>query len=78
MSKCLSVKELLPEPAVLNVLSVERLEHSWAIRAEMRTRSATCPQCGLLSHARHSRYWRKLRDLPAMGQAVRLALRVSR
>jgi transposase len=78
MNKCLSVKGLLPDSAVLNVLSVEKREDRWAIRAEMHTLSATCPQCGLLSHARHSHYWRKLRDLPAMGEAVRLELRVGR
>ena len=78
MSKCLSGKALLPDSAVLNLLSVKRLEHSWTIRAEMRTLSATCPLCGSVSRARHSRYWRNLRDLPVTGQPVQLKLRVSR
>ena len=39
---------------------------------------AACPRCGRRSEARHSRYWRTLKDLAAQGRAVTLRVRVSR
>ena len=37
-----------------------------------------CPGCRRTSVARHSRYWRTMKDLVAHGEAVRLRVRVSR
>src|SRR5271170_8292860 len=39
---------------------------------------ACCPCCGQLSRQVHSRYTRKLGDLPWQGRSVRLHLRVRR
>jgi hypothetical protein len=40
--------------------------------------SARCPACCRRSHARHSRYWRTLKDLAAQGRSVTLRVHVSR
>ena len=40
--------------------------------------SARGPACHRASRARHSRYWRTLKDLPAQGRGVTLRVRVSR
>src|SRR5262249_40108320 len=40
--------------------------------------SAVCPSCGVVSHSRHSRYWRQLNDLPLQGTCVQLKLRLGR
>jgi transposase len=40
--------------------------------------AAACPDCGAVSSARHSRYWRHLKDLPLQGRAVKMKLRVGR
>jgi transposase len=37
-----------------------------------------CPSCRRTSTARHSRYWRTMKDLTAHGQSVTLRVRVSR
>src|SRR3954471_13177332 len=37
-----------------------------------------CPECGQASRAVHSRYRRRPADLPALGRAVRLDLRLRR
>ena len=39
---------------------------------------ARCPACGQPSSARHSRYWRTPKDVPAHGRGVTLRVRVSR
>jgi transposase len=36
------------------------------------------PDCGVTSHSRHSRYWRKLRDLPMRGASVTLKVQMGR
>jgi hypothetical protein len=40
--------------------------------------SARCPACGRRSEARHSRYWRTLKDLAVHGRTVTLRIHVSR
>ncbi len=41
-------------------------------------RSGRCPDCGKTSRAVHSRYHRRPADLPSLGRAVRVTLRVRR
>jgi transposase len=70
-------KELLPDPASLKLRSVERGEQGWVVEASC-SGSAACPDCGVLSRARHSSYLRHLKDLPIQGVAVKMKLRVGR
>src|SRR5215207_5777869 len=46
------------------------------IRGTVRCRA--CPECGARSSRVHSRYWRKLGDLPLAGRPVRITLRARR
>ena len=77
MSNELSAQDLLPPEIGLTLLGFEKSEQGWLVRAEGRTRSE-CPACGTQSTARHSRYWRRLQDLPVQGKRVVLQLRLSR
>jgi transposase len=48
------------------------------LRVEPTCSSAACPTCGTRSSRCHSRYWRRPRDLPWRGHAVRLEIHVRR
>ena len=77
MGKKLSYKELLSN---LNGLTVRKLVPAgpgWIVEAEGSSH-ALCPDCGVTSHSRHSRYWRKLQDLPLQGASVTLKLQMGR
>src|ERR1035438_4036680 len=77
MGKKLSYKELLSN---LNGLTVRKLVPAGpggVVEAEGSSH-ALCPDCGVTSHSRHSRYWRKLRDLPLQGASVTLKLQMGR
>jgi hypothetical protein len=39
---------------------------------------AVCPGYGVASRSRHSRYWRRLRDLPLKGASVTIKLQLGR
>src|ERR1700722_4970494 len=77
MAKKLSYKELLSNLKVLTVRNVVAAELGWVVEAEGSSR-ALCPDCGVTSHSRHSRYRRKLRDLPMQGASVTLKLQMGR
>jgi len=77
MANELSYKELLPNLYNLAVRSVVATEKGWMVEAEGQ-RGAICPSCGLVSHSRHSRYWRQVKDLALQGTAVTLKLRMGR
>ena len=70
MTKTLSGKELLPDRTCLALLNIEKGEQGCLIEAA-GTDNAACPDCGVLSTARHSGYWRDLKDLPMQGQPVK-------
>ena len=74
-NELLSYKELLPNLYNLAVRSVVATEKGWMVEAEGQ-RGAICPSCGLVSHSRHSRYWRQV--LALQGTAVTLKLRMGR
>lgn len=57
--------------------SVEKNQDGWVVEATAPN-SAACPECGMLSTARHSSYIRHLKDLPVQGVAAKLKLRVGR
>jgi len=77
MAKKLSYKELLSNLKGLTVRNVVPAELGWVVEAEGSS-SALCPDCGVTSHSRHSRYWRKLRDLPMQGASVTLKVQMGR
>jgi transposase len=77
MPKSLSAHELLPSSSLLTLTTVERSDAGWTVRAQGPDH-ARCPRCRQVSTARHSRYVRTLKDLPAVGATVSLQIRVGR
>src|ERR1700709_280668 len=69
MPKLLSAHELLPPSSLLTLTTVERTDARWTVVAR-GPEHAWCPRCRQVSTARHSRYVRTLRDLPAVGATV--------
>ena len=76
-AKQFSLNELLPKSKNLTLRSAARTEAGWVVEAVGSDRAA-CPGCGVLSHSRHSCYWRQLRDLPVQGAAVTVRLQLGR
>jgi transposase len=52
-------------------------DQGWIMEAHGQN-SAVCPECQSISHSRHSRYWRSLKDLPVQGTQVILRLHLGR
>src|ERR1051326_3728190 len=77
MHNLLNVRDLFPSLSDLELLAVEKAGQAWVVRAEGRAFSH-CPLCGVKSISRHSRYWRRIVDLPIQGSPVILHLRMSR
>ena len=77
MAKKLLYKELLSHLKGLTVRKVVPADLGWVVEAEGSS-NALCPDCGVTSHSRHSRYWRKLRDLPMQGASVTLKVQMGR
>ena len=77
MAEKLSYKELLSNLNGLTVRSVMQTEQGWVVEAE-GSGGSICPDCGVTSHSRHSRYWRKLRDLPLQGVSVTVKVQLGR
>lgn len=78
MESTLNGKELLPDQASLTLCHVETGNPNWMIKAAASQEAANCPDCKVLSTARHSSYVRRLKDLPIQGQTVELTVRVGR
>src|ERR1039457_3110567 len=68
MPKALSVGQLLPKSSLLTLDKINWGESGWVLEAHGPDR-APCPACLKVSHSRHSRYWRTLKDLPSHGRA---------
>jgi transposase len=77
MKRVWSWQDVLPSGASLTVRSVSVTDDALLVEAEGQA-AADCPSCGRRSQARHSRYWRTLKDVAAHGQAVTLRVQVSR
>ena len=77
MPKGLSVGQLLPKSPLLTLDKINWSESVWVLEAHGPERTP-CPACLKVSHSRHSRYWRTLKDLPSHGGKVALKLRVNR
>lgn len=67
---------LLPLPQGLRITDVCQEEASLLITVLSERTAAYCPLCGEVSDAVHSRYHRRLKDVPCGGQAICLQLTV--
>jgi transposase len=74
--KRFSSAQLLPKSSRLILDDVQRSESGWVFEVHGPAR-APCPACQKVSRARHSRYWRTLKDLPAHGGKVTLKFRAN-
>jgi transposase len=72
----LNGKSLLPDSS-FTLQTLEKAKQNWSIAATAPD-AAPCPDCGGLSRARHSSYWRNVKDLPIQGRSVQLKLHVGR
>jgi transposase len=66
----------LPLPQGLRITEVHQEEAELTVEVLSERTSACCPLCEHSSDAVHSRYQRRLKDVPCGGQAVRLHLTV--
>jgi len=57
---------------------VEQIAEQVVIKAHSSNRVAACPHCKSVSHRVHSHYTRQPRDLPMLGQKVRLQITTRR
>lgn len=73
---CKRLSPLLPPG--LSVVQVLPSAEGITILTAVRSGSAVCPDCGRRSHAVHSRYERRLADLPWQGRAVLVRVRTRR
>lgn len=72
-------KRVLPFiPPLLVVENVQQTTNGIAIHCRPRAHVARCPSCGHVSTRLHSRYERRLADLPWQGRLVGIQLRVRR
>src|ERR1700693_3123577 len=67
---------LLPLPQKLRLIAIERQGKGLLIQVLSTQMTCRCPLCGAESDAVHSRYHRRLSDLPCAGQPIRLQLTV--
>ncbi len=67
---------LLLLPQGLRITTIERQETGLLIQVLSTQRTCRCPLCGAESDAVHSRYHRRISDLPWAGQPIRLRLSV--
>ncbi len=65
---------LLPLPQELRITDVCQEETSLLITILSERTSACCPLCGYMSDTVHSRYHRRLKDVPCGGQTISLQL----
>ena len=65
-------------PADLAVIQIRNKKDQITIRANAREAFSWCPVCQRRSHRVHSRYDRKIADLPWQGRAVVIAVTVRR
>ena len=77
MKRAWTSADILPSGGSLTLLGIATTTDGVIVEAD-GPGSARCPSCRHHSVARHSRYWRTIRDLPAHGKAVTLRVRVGR
>ena len=69
---------LLPDLPGFSIEHVTLADGVTVVLAQSQTTRSSCPECGHLSSRVHSRYQRKLADLPWSGRIVRLVVQVRR
>ena len=69
---------LLPDLPGFSIEQVTIADGTTVVLAQSQTTSSSCPDCTHLSSRIHSRYQRKLADLPWSGRVVRLVVQVCR
>ena len=74
----MNTKTLLADPAVLQVEKIVAEQSSLIIFMKSVQKQVRCPLCQQVSVKRHSRYNRRLADLPWQGVAVKVALSIGR
>lgn len=72
------LQTLLPRGACLKLRRIRDQGGLVSIIATAVSPAADCPTCGRSSNHVHSRYWRRLRDLPWQGSPVELRVEVRR
>jgi len=70
-------QSVLPNPRSLVLETIEQSEDYFLLSVHVE-QVPCCPECGRLSHSRHSSYLRRLQDLPWQGLTVQILLRVRR
>src|SRR5262245_19456356 len=74
----MSIKPLFADPNLLHLECISSKPDLITIIVKTRSKQALCPQCHSPSAHLHSRYVRRLADLPWLGTAVRLEVRARR
>src|SRR2546423_8946876 len=69
---------LLPDLAGFSIEHVSIADGVVVVQVQSQKASSSCPGCASLSSRIHSRYQRKLADLPWSGRIVRLVVSVRR
>src|ERR1700693_2809983 len=77
MTNQLSHVNLFSDLSNVTLCRVFETDQGWIMEAHGQN-SAVCPGCQSISHSRHSRYWRSLKDLPVQGTQVSLRLHLGR
>ena len=79
MKRSWSWREWLPNADTLTLIGVTTTGETAVVVVEADGPSCgRCPSCSRRSDARHSRYWRTLKDLATQGRSVTLRVRVTR
>jgi transposase len=77
MTHELSSKQVVSALSGLTISGMVASAKGWVVEANGRA-SAICPGCATPTDSRHSRYRRRLQDLPLQGISVTLEVRLSR
>jgi transposase len=73
-----ALQTLLADPAVIRLVKIVSSSESMTLVIQSVQKGSTCPSCEVQSTRIHSRYARKLADLPWMGVAVKIDLLAKR
>ena len=71
-------QQLLPDLPGFSIEQITLEDGVITLLAQSQTISASCPECTQVSSRVHSRYTRRLTDLPWSGRTVRLVVQVRR
>ncbi len=72
----MEVKPVLALPEGLELIGLEQMDESVVITVASTKLAPCCPLCGVAARRVHSRYTRRVADVPGVGQPIRLFLQV--